>query len=105
MVNLDYKGIEFLVSKKGYREIVKRDYVSINIFRCKNKEAYPIYLSKENFENHMELLLLGKKRKFSSYLDQNVIDLCLIKQSIKIKIILHALLTMLEHQRNINKSS
>ena len=69
MVNLDYKGIEFLVSKKGYREIVKRDYVSINIFRCKNKEAYPIYLSKENFENHMELLLLGKKRKFSSYLD------------------------------------
>ena len=53
----------------------------------------------------MELLFLGKKRKFSSYLDQNVMDLCLIKQSIKIKIILHALLTMLEHQRNINKSS
>lgn len=30
---------------------------SINVFRYKNKEVYPICLSKTFFENHMKLLL------------------------------------------------
>ena len=43
--SLDYKGIEFPVSKKGYKIKFKRD-VSINVFRHGNKHVYPFYLSK-----------------------------------------------------------
>ena len=43
--SLDYKGIEFPVSKKGYKIKFKRN-VSINVFRHGHKHVYPFYLSK-----------------------------------------------------------
>ena len=58
--NLDYSGIQFPVSKKQYHRIEKQNKININVFCYKDKEPYPIYLSKEKYEDHMELLLITK---------------------------------------------
>ena len=35
--------------------------ININIFEFKNKQVHRIYLSEENFENHLELLSQDNK--------------------------------------------
>ena len=59
VVNTDCKAIEFPVSEKRYHNIE----ANINVFGRENKQVYPIYLSKENLENHVESLLLLNKVK------------------------------------------
>ena len=59
VVNTDCKAIEFPVSEKRYHNIK----ANINVFGRENKQVYPIYLSKENLENHVESLLLLNKVK------------------------------------------
>ena len=56
--NLDYSGIEFPVTIKQYNKIEKQNKININVFGYENKQPYPIYISKENFEDHIELLLI-----------------------------------------------
>ena len=58
--NLDYSGIQFPVSKKQYHRIEKQNKININVFCYENKEPYPIFLSEEKYEDHMELLLVTK---------------------------------------------
>ena len=55
---LDYSGIEFPVSVKNYNKIEKQNSINISVFGYENKEPYPIYVSKEKYEDHMELLLM-----------------------------------------------
>lgn len=55
IANLDSKDLEFPVSKKA---------ICINVFRYKNKHTNLIYLLKEKFENHIELLLIGNEAKW-----------------------------------------
>ena len=55
---LNYNGIEFLVTTKQYNKIEKQNEININVFGYENKKPYPIYTSKEKFEDHMELLLI-----------------------------------------------
>ena len=50
---LDYSGIEFPVTVKQYNKIEKQN----SIFGYENKQAYSIYISKENFKDHLNLLL------------------------------------------------
>ena len=57
---LDYSNIEFPVNVKHYNKIEKQNSININVFGYENKEPYPIYVSKEKYENHMELLLVTK---------------------------------------------
>ena len=57
---LDYSGIEFPVNVKHYNKIEKQNSININVFVYENKEPYPIYVSKEKYEDHMELLLVTK---------------------------------------------
>ena len=57
---LDYSNIEFPVGVKHYNKIEKQNSMNINVFGYENKEPYPIYVSKEKYENHMELLLITK---------------------------------------------
>ena len=57
---LDYSNIEFPVSKKQYHRIEKQNKININVFCYEGKEPYPIYVSKEKYEDHMELLLVTK---------------------------------------------
>ena len=60
--NLNYKGIGFPVSKKDYNQVEKQNRIRINVFCYNNnkKEPFPIHLSKEKFENEMNLLLIEK---------------------------------------------
>ena len=55
---LNYDGIEFPVTIKQINKIEKQNNININVFGYENKQPYTIYVSKEKFDNHMELLLI-----------------------------------------------
>ena len=59
---LDYSGIEFPVTIKQYNKIEKQNEININVFGYENKNPYPIHVSKEKYENHMELLLITEDK-------------------------------------------
>ena len=56
--NLDYTGIEFPVTIKQFSKIEKQNKININVFGYEEKQPYPIYISKEKNEDHMDLLLI-----------------------------------------------
>ena len=61
MINeLTYDGIAFPVTQKQYNKIETQNSIAINIFGYENKQPYPIYISKETFEDKMNLLLITK---------------------------------------------
>ena len=55
---LDYSNIEFPVSQKHYNKIEKQNNININVFGYEEKQPFPIYVSKEKFDDHMNLLLI-----------------------------------------------
>ena len=57
---LDYSGIEFPVNVKQFNKIEKQNEININVFGYEANKRFPIYVSKEKFEDHMELLLITK---------------------------------------------
>ena len=57
---LDYSEIEFPVTTKQFNKIEKNNNININVFGYEEKQPYPIYISKERYEDHMELLLITK---------------------------------------------
>ena len=52
---LDYSGIKFPVTIKQINKIEKKN-IRINVFYYEEKLPYPIYISEEKFEDHIELL-------------------------------------------------
>lgn len=58
---LDYSGIEFPIKINQYNKIERQNEININVFGYENKQPYPIYVSKEKYKNHMELLLITEK--------------------------------------------
>ena len=64
MVNdLDSKDIKFPVSKKDYKKIEQKNNICINVFSYENDLTYPVHISKQNFEDHMDLLLIKDENK------------------------------------------
>ena len=57
---LDYSGVEFPVGVKHYSKIEKQNSININVFGYEDRQPYPIYVCKEKYEDHMELLLVTK---------------------------------------------
>ena len=55
---LDYSNIEFPVKINQYNKIEKQNEININVFGYENNQPYPIYISKEKYEKHLELLLI-----------------------------------------------
>ena len=55
---LDYSSIEFPVTVKHINKIEKQNNICINLFGYEEKQKFPIYISKEKFTDHMELLLI-----------------------------------------------
>ena len=53
---LNYTGIKFPVSTKQYNKIEKQNKININVFGYENKQPYPIHVSKEKYDDHMNLL-------------------------------------------------
>ena len=60
---LDYDGIEFPVQKKHFSKIEVKNNICINMFGYENGLTFPIYVSSENFENSMNLLLIVDDNK------------------------------------------
>ena len=56
--NLDYDGIEFSVQEKDFSKIEVKNKICLNVFDYENKLVFPIYVSDQNFEDSMDLLLL-----------------------------------------------
>ena len=57
---LNYDRIEFPVTNKQYNKIEKQNDININVFGYEEKQLFPIYISKEKFEDQMNLLLITK---------------------------------------------
>ena len=57
---LDYSGITFPITIKQIDRIKKKNNIRINVFSYEEKQPYPIYVSKEKYEDHMELLIITK---------------------------------------------
>ena len=60
---VNYDGIEFPVTTKQYSKIEKQNDIRINVFGYENKQFFPIYISSERYEKHMELLLITEGEK------------------------------------------
>ena len=60
--NLDYSGIEFPVTTKQYNKIENQNEININVFGYEDKQPYPIHVSKEKYEDHMNLLLITENK-------------------------------------------
>ena len=61
--NLDYNNINFPVKIKDCHKVELQNNININIFGYEDRQPYPIYISKEKFKDHMELLLITEDKK------------------------------------------
>ena len=60
---LNYEGIEFPVSQKEYNKIETQNSIRINVFGYEKEQLFPIHISKEKFEDQMNLLLITEDKK------------------------------------------
>ena len=60
---LDYSGITFPVQIKDVGKIEKQNSINISIFGYENEKIYPIRISEEKYDDHMELLYIQEKEK------------------------------------------
>ena len=60
---LNYEGIKFPVSQKHYNKVKKQNNIRINVFGYEKGQPFPIHISKEAFEDQMNLLLITKDEK------------------------------------------
>ena len=64
MINeLNYDGIDFPLSQKHYNKVEKRNSIRINVFGYEDGQPFPIHISKETFEDQMNLSLITKDEK------------------------------------------
>ena len=64
MINeLNYDGIDFLLSQKHYNKVEKQNSIRINVFGYEDGQPFPINISKETFKDQMNLLLITKDEK------------------------------------------
>ena len=64
MINdLNYDGIDFPLSQKHYNKVEKQNSIRINVFGYEDGQPFPIHISKEKFEDQMNLLLITKDEK------------------------------------------
>ena len=58
---VNYDGVKFPVVITQYNKIEKQNNICINVFGYENKQPYPIYISKEKFGGHLDILLLAEE--------------------------------------------
>ena len=56
---LNYSGIDFPVSKEDYPKIELLNKICVNAFCYENEIIYLVYLSNQNFDDNMDLLLIS----------------------------------------------
>ena len=60
---LNYSGIMFPVSQKQYQRFEKQNSIKINVFGYEERQPYLIHISKETFEDQMNLLSITEDEK------------------------------------------
>ena len=90
IILINFKGIEFPVSKKYYRKIELKNYIFVNVFCYENGLTYLLHTSKQKFEDCMDLLLFNDENKshyvyIYIYISKYLTNLCSIKQIAKTK--------------------
>ena len=60
---LDHERVEFPLREKDFSKIETKSNICINVFCNENKLTYPIYISDQEFENLMYLLLVTDENK------------------------------------------
>ena len=60
--SLDYSGIEFPIKEKDYPMIEHRFSVNLNVFYYNNR-IYPLYISQQNNEQVLNVLLISDGEK------------------------------------------
>ena len=64
MINeLNYDGIDFPLSQKHYNKVEKQNNIRINVFGYEKEQPFPIHISKETFEDQMNILLITEDEK------------------------------------------
>ena len=64
MINeLNYDGIDFPLSQKHCNKDEKQNNIRINVFGYEKGQTFPIHISKETFEDQMNLLLITEDEK------------------------------------------
>ena len=61
MKTLDYSGVTFPVSIKDMKKIEKQNKININVFGYSDGNPYPIRISSEKYDDHLELLLIAEE--------------------------------------------
>ena len=56
--DLDYDGVGFPVQGKDFSKIETKNNICINVFCYENRLVFSIYISNQEFENSMDLLLV-----------------------------------------------
>ena len=59
----NYDGIDFPLSQKHYSKVEKQNNIRINVFGYEKGQPFPIHISKETFEDQMNLLLITEDEK------------------------------------------
>ena len=64
MINeLNYDGTNSPLSQKHYNKVEKQNSIRINVFGYEDGQPFPNHISKETFEDQMDLLLITKDEK------------------------------------------
>ena len=83
---LNYEGIEFPVSQKQYNKIETQNSIRINVLGYEKEQPFPIHISKEKFEDQMNILLITEdEKKHYVLIKDPLTHSCTTKQSIKIE--------------------
>ena len=72
--------IIFPVSEKDYSKIEQKNNIYINVFYYENDLFYSVHLSKQNFEDGMDLLLINNENKSHYVCIKDLTDLCQTKK-------------------------
>ena len=80
--SLDYKGINFPISKKSHKKIEQKNNICINAFFYENGLTYPVHISKQKFEDYMHLLLIIDENKSHMSISKVLTNLCSVRQNI-----------------------
>ena len=70
---LDHTNVTFPVAQKDYRKMEIMNNININVFGYEKQEPYPVYISKEKFNDMLNLLLIikGKEQHYALIKDFN----------------------------------
>ena len=80
---LNYDGIDFPLSQKHYNKVEKQNSIRINVFGYEDGQPFPIHISKETFEDQMNLLLITKDEKKHYVLIKTLTHSCITNQNIR----------------------